>query len=94
MIKRIAEFLLGVVMVLLLLGKYGDRTHPMKPLVAYVTGNGILQAIIYIVLILLAYRLIGGRRKDYSRFFYNLMVKFFGAHGRAKITGKVDSIKP
>ncbi|MGN6196068.1 MAG: hypothetical protein ACTHOB_14100 [Ginsengibacter sp.] len=78
MIKPIAEFLLGVCMVLLLLGKYGDMNHPSKPLVAYITDSGVLQPIIYILLIIFAYRLIGGKHKDYSKFFYNLLVKLFG----------------
>lgn len=78
MIKRIGEFLLGIIIVFLILGRYADGNHPGKPLVGYITGNRILEAIIFIVLIVLAFRLIGGKSKDYSKYFYNLLVKIFG----------------
>jgi|GEM_PF-3289633 len=78
MIKRIAEILLGIVMVFLILGKYGDKIHPTKSLVAYVTGNAVLPTSIYILLIILAFRFIGGKSKDYSKFFYSLLVRLFG----------------
>ncbi len=76
--KRVFEFLLGIVIVFLILGKYGDETHPTKPLVAYITGNAVIEISIYILLIILAFKFIGGRSKDYSKFFYNLLVKLFG----------------
>lgn len=78
MIKRIAEILLGIVIVFLILGKYGDGIHSPKYLVAYITGNVALQISIYILLIILAFRFIGGKPKDYSKFFYNLLVRLFG----------------
>ncbi|HET7114981.1 MAG TPA: hypothetical protein VFI29_00730 [Hanamia sp.] len=78
MIRRIAEILLGILIVFLILGKYGDGIHPAKSLVAYITGNAVLQISIYILLIILAFRFIGGKSKDYSKFFYSLLVRLFG----------------
>lgn len=85
MIKRIGEFLLGIVILFLILGRYGDKNHLMKPLVAYITGNGTLQIIIYVVLIILAFKFIGGKSKDYSKFFYNVLVKLFGDPKKTKL---------
>ncbi len=81
MIKRFGGFLLGMVIMLFILGRYSDKNNPSKSLVAYITEDGILQAIIYVVLIVLASILIGveGKsKKDYSKFFYNVLVKLFG----------------
>ncbi|MDQ2720244.1 MAG: hypothetical protein M3Z26_10875 [Bacteroidota bacterium] len=85
MIKRIIEFLLGVVVTLFLISSYGDKYNPSKPLVAYITTNKALQISIIIVSIVLAFRLIGGKSKDYSKFFYNLFVKLFGDPKRKKL---------
>ena len=78
MLRRIVEFIFGVVIVVFLLASYGDRYHPVKHLIEYITSNGFLQIIIVIALIILAARLIAGKKKDYSPFFYNLLVKIFG----------------
>jgi hypothetical protein len=76
--KHFLKFFLGIILVLLILGKYGDKNHPQQPLVSYVTFNLFLEIVIYVLLVVFAYRLIGGKHKDYSKFFYNLLIKLFG----------------
>ena len=82
--KRIFEIILGIVLVLLVQGGYGDGVHPVKHLVDYVTSNAVLQIILTIAVLILAAKLIAGKPKDYSRFFYNLLVKFFGLPGKRR----------
>ncbi|HXR83016.1 MAG TPA: hypothetical protein VN722_01820 [Hanamia sp.] len=76
--KRFLEFFLGIILILLILGKYGDKNHHQQPLVSYLSTNLFLEIVIYIVLIFFAFKFIGGKKKDYSKFFYNLLVKLFG----------------
>jgi L-asparagine transporter-like permease len=78
MLKRISEIIIGIIMVVFLLGSYGSTNSPQKPLIAYLTDNGILQAAIVIALIFLASRLIAGKSKDYSKSIYSLLVSIFG----------------
>lgn len=76
--KRIGKFLLGVICVLLILGSYGDGKSSPKPFLAFISDNWIIQIILFILLIVLASKLIGGKSRDYSKFFYKLLVKIFG----------------
>lgn len=78
MLKRILEIFLGVMIIILLLGSYGDEHNPRKLLIGYLITNRLLQIIVTIGLVILASRLIAGKPKDYSRFFYNLLVELFG----------------
>jgi hypothetical protein len=71
--KRSIEFITGVVIILFLLGRYNN-----KPIVAYITTNIFLEIIIIIGLLIITPRLIAGKRKDYSGFFYKLLIKFLG----------------
>jgi len=80
MVKRIFEFILGVIVAISLFSSYGDQHHSRKLLIGYITSNVQLQNIITIGLIILASKLIAGKPKDYSKFFYNLFVKIFGLH--------------
>lgn len=76
--KRIFEIILGVIIAISLFASYGDEHNSRKLLIGYITTNVLLQIIIAIGLIILASRLIAGKPKDYSKFFYNLFVKVFG----------------
>ena len=84
--KRIFEVVLGLVITVVIFWGYGDGIHPVKHFVEYVTTNVVLQVVLTIALIILASRLIAGKPKDYSKFFYKLLVKLFGLpHERKNI---------
>ena len=72
------ELILGVALTIFLLGSYTDPQTPRKFFVEYLTSDRLLQFLITIGIILLASRLIAGKPKDYSRFFYKLLVKIWG----------------
>ena len=82
--KRILEIIAGLVIVVVLFGGYGDGIHPFRHSIEYITSNAVFQFIITIALIILASRLIAGKTKDHSKFFYNLLVKLFGAPQKRK----------
>lgn len=84
--KRIFQIILGVLIVIFLLARYSDETHPDQTVIAYLISNKILRLIIIISLLIIASSLIAGKNKDYSRFFYKLLVKIFGDPSKRKIS--------
>ena len=82
--KRIFEIILGIGIVIVLLAGYGDGIHPVRHLIEYITSDATFQVIITITLVILASRLIAGKSKDYSKLFYNFLVKLFGAPRKRK----------
>jgi len=78
MLKRILEIILGLVIGFSLFIFYSDETHESRLTIWYLLTPKVLQIIVWIGLFFLASRLIYGKPKDYSKFFYNLFVKLFG----------------
>lgn len=69
---------IGVLILFSLFARYGDGNTPPKALIWYILTPQLLQGFIWIALIILAYKLTSGKSRDYSKFFYNLLVKIFG----------------
>ena len=64
------EFLIGVILMALVFVSYDG-----KWVIGNLVGNKLIGVIIAIILILISARLLGGKPKEYSSFFYNLLVK-------------------
>ncbi len=82
-LRRILEFFCGVLIVVFLIGKYND-TNSSRYLVDYIMPWQPFKSILVVILIVVAYRLIGGRTKDYSSSVYRLLVKIWGQPGQKK----------
>jgi hypothetical protein len=78
MVRRVLEIILGLIIGLSLFASYSDDTHESKLLLWYILTPRVLQIIVWIALFFVASRLIYGKPKDYSKYFYNLFVKLFG----------------
>jgi menaquinone-dependent protoporphyrinogen IX oxidase len=78
MIKRIFEITLGVIIAFTLFANYSDETHKEQLVIWYVLTPKVLKVVAWILLFLLAGRLIFGKYKDYSKYFYNLLIKLYG----------------
>ena len=79
--RRTLEFIAGVMIVTLLMCRYCDK-NGCTLLIDFLLPYQPFKAILIIALIVLSSRLISGRPKDYSKFFFNLLVIIFG--GQAK----------
>jgi hypothetical protein len=77
-LSRIVEFFLGVILATILVARYQDAPGNARYLLEYVIPWKPLFFLATIFLFLLAARLIAGKPKDYSNFFFQLMVKIFG----------------
>ena len=75
--RRILEFMVGLLIVLFLLGRY-SHGGVSRPLVDFVMPYPPFKGFIIIALTLINFRLIGGKSKDYSGFFFNLPAGLFG----------------
>jgi hypothetical protein len=75
--NRYFEILLGIIITLLLLGKYCSAAG-CRSLLSYIIPVALLRPVVFIMLVIVASRLIAGKPKDYSKFFYHIMVKVFG----------------
>jgi len=84
MLKRIVEIILGIAITICLFVRYSDDNTPDQLMIWHILSAGTLQTIAWITLFLLASRLIYGKYKDYSKYFYNLFVKMFGDPKKAK----------
>lgn len=82
-LRRTSEFLFGVFLVVFLIGKYNDA-RSSRYLVDYVMPWQPFKTILVIMLIVAAYRLIGGKTRDYSGSVFRLLVKIFGQPGQKK----------
>jgi len=78
MLKRIIEIILGLLIGFSLFISYSNVTHESRLAIWYLLTPKVLQIMAWVGLFLLAARLIYGRPKDYSKFFYNILSKFFG----------------
>lgn len=74
---RIIEFIVGALIAVFLIGKYSDGTSS-RYLIDFIMPYQPFKAMLFIALVIAAYRLIGGKSKDYSPFFYKLFVRIFG----------------
>lgn len=77
MLKRILQIVLGLAIGISLFGVYSDETHEKKLIIWYLLTPKVLQVIAWIVLFYLASHLVSGKPNDYSKFFYNMLVKIF-----------------
>jgi hypothetical protein len=72
-----------MLVIILLVRNYSDGNFT-RSLVDYVMPLQPLKAILNVVVFFTAARLIGGKTKDYSQFFYKVMVLIFGDLAKAK----------
>ena len=77
-LPRIVEFILGVILAAILVARYQDAPGNARYLLEYLIPRKPLFLLATIFLFLLAARLIAAKPKDYSNFFFQLMVKIFG----------------
>jgi len=84
MLKRIVEIIVGIAIVICLIVYYGDGKSPSQLLIWRILSVKTLQFITWIALFLLASRLVFGKYKDHSKYFYNLFVKMFGDPKKGK----------
>jgi hypothetical protein len=78
MLKRIIEIIVGMAIALSLFASYSDDTHESRLVIWYLFTPKVLQVIVWIVLFLIASRLVYGKYKDYSKYFYTLFTRIFG----------------
>ncbi|MGG9961235.1 hypothetical protein [Ferruginibacter sp. SUN106] len=78
MLKRIIEIIAGIALAICLIASYSSSTEPGRLLIWYIIPPRFLQIIVWIALFLLASRLVWGKPKDQSKYFYDLFVKLFG----------------
>lgn len=76
--RRIIEIVLGFIIGVSLFSFYSDDNHESKLVIWYLLTPAVLKIIVWIVLFFVASRLMFGKYKDYSKYFYNLFVKMFG----------------
>lgn len=77
---RYIEFILGVFLVIVLVSRYSASPKmPSKFLLEHVLTNRPLFVMANIFLYLVAARLIAGPPKDYTRYFYSLLLKLRGS---------------
>ena len=84
MLKRIIQFILGLAITFCLIASYSDDNNPGQLVIWYILSAKTLKVIVWIVLFLLAARLMFGKEKDYSKYFYSLFVKMFGDPKKTK----------
>jgi len=84
MLKRILEIIAGLALAFCLIASYGDGENPRQLMIWYILPARTLQIFIWIVLFLVASRLVYGKYKDYSGYFYDLFVKMFGDPKKTK----------
>jgi len=78
MLKRTLEIIAGLALAFCLIASYSDDKNLSQLMIWYILSAKTLQIITWIILFLLASRLVYGKYKDYSGYFYNLFVKMFG----------------
>lgn len=79
MIKRVAAIVSGILIMISLFASYSDEQHqPGQLLIWYIFTPKMLKIVVWIILFFLAARLIWGKPKDYSKYFYALFVKWWG----------------
>jgi hypothetical protein len=77
-IKRVLQIVFGAAIAFCLLASYSDKTHQSQLLIWYVLTPEILKVIAWLFLFFIAGRLIFGKFKDTSKYFYQLMIDIFG----------------
>ena len=77
-IKRVLQIVIGAAITFCLLASYSDKTHQSQLLIWYVITPKILKVIAWLLLFFIAGRLLFGKFKDTSKYFYQLMVDIFG----------------
>ncbi len=78
MARRIIEIIVGLAIVGSLFASYSDRSNDSKLVIWYLLTPEVLKTIVWIALFLLASRLVYGKYKDYSKYFFNFFIKLFG----------------
>lgn len=84
MLKRIVEIIFGIAIAVCLFSRYSDDNTRDQLVIWHILSERTLQVITWIFLFFLASRLIYGKYKDYSKYFYNLFVKMFGDPKKTK----------
>ena len=75
-LPRYIEFIVGVLLVIVLISRYATSPETQnKYVLEYILPYKPLFILVTIFLFLVAARLIAGTPKDYTRFFYNLLMK-------------------
>lgn len=77
-IKRVLQIAFGAAIAFCLLASYSDKTDQSQLLIWYVLTPKILKVIAWLFLFFIAGRLLFGKFKDTSKYFYQLMVDIFG----------------
>lgn len=78
MIKRVIEIVVGITIAFCLTANYSDKNHESKLLIWFLLTPNVLKVIVWLALFFIAGRLIFGKYKDYSNYFYSLLTKLFG----------------
>lgn len=93
-LPRYIEFILGVLLVIVLISRYSTSPETQnKYVLEYVLPYKPLFILVTIFLYLAAARLIAGSPKDYTRFFYILLMKLLSNHNKESATGHANSPK-
>lgn len=75
-LPRFIEFTLGVLLVIVLISRYSSSPETQnKYVLEYILPYKPLFILVTIFLFLVAARLIAGPPKDYTKFFYNLLMR-------------------
>ena len=77
-IKRTVQIVLGVTIAFSLFASYSDKVHESQLLIWYIFTPQILRIIAWLFLFFIAGRLLFGKFKDTSKYFYQLIVDIFG----------------
>ena len=78
MARRIIEIIVGLAIGGSLFISYSDASHDSKFVIWYLLTPQVLQIVAWITLFFLASRLVYGKYKDYSKYFYDLFNRLFG----------------
>jgi hypothetical protein len=75
--RRILEIIVGVIIAIFLISQYSDNGGS-RYLIDYIMPYQPFKGILVFALIIISSRLVTGKPKDYSKRFYNLLVRLFG----------------
>jgi hypothetical protein len=93
-LPRYIEFILGVLLIIVLISRYSTSPETQnKYVLEYILPYKPLFIIAAIFLFAVAARLIAGPPKDYTRFFYNLLIKLRRHHSKESAIGDTNTLR-
>lgn len=88
-LPRFIEFMTGVLLMIVLIARYSNSPQTQnKYVLEYIIPYRPLFIAVTIFLFFVAARLIAGKPKDYTRFFYNLLMRMPGRGHKGSNPGK------